>query len=139
MTKQIPKSAWLSQLGRSGDSVKLVGIALDNQTISSFMAKLEESPFFDEVDLVESKQSSKDDVKLHDFSLAARVTPVEEREKELKELQLKEDQGTKSEDEIAKDKETASRLEEELDAMGCLLYTSPSPRDATLSRMPSSA
>ena len=27
-------------------------------------------------------------------------------------------------------------LEEEL---GCLLYTSPSPRDATLSRMPSSA
>ena len=26
-----------------------------------------------------------------------------------------------------------------LDARGCLLYTSPSPRDATLSRMPSSA
>ena len=25
------------------------------------------------------------------------------------------------------------------DYMGCLLYTSPSPRDATLSRMPSSA
>ena len=24
-------------------------------------------------------------------------------------------------------------------ALGCLLYTSPSPRDATLSRMPSSA
>ena len=26
-----------------------------------------------------------------------------------------------------------------MDAKGCLLYTSPSPRDATLSRMPSSA
>ena len=26
-----------------------------------------------------------------------------------------------------------------LDSFGCLLYTSPSPRDATLSRMPSSA
>ena len=26
-----------------------------------------------------------------------------------------------------------------LEASGCLLYTSPSPRDATLSRMPSSA
>ena len=26
-----------------------------------------------------------------------------------------------------------------LESMGCLLYTSPSPRDATLSRMPSSA
>ena len=29
--------------------------------------------------------------------------------------------------------------EEYLDSMSCLLYTSPSPRDATLSRMPSSA
>ena len=27
----------------------------------------------------------------------------------------------------------------EVDVEGCLLYTSPSPRDATLSRMPSSA
>ena len=26
-----------------------------------------------------------------------------------------------------------------IDDIGCLLYTSPSPRDATLSRMPSSA
>ena len=37
-----------------------------------------------------------------------------------------------------------SRLENEIDQMNeklepCLLYTSPSPRDATLSRMPSSA
>ena len=32
----------------------------------------------------------------------------------------------------------ASRIDE-LVIMGCLLYTSPSPRDATLSRMPSSA
>ena len=28
---------------------------------------------------------------------------------------------------------------DEVDMLGCLLYTSPSPRDATLSRMPSSA
>ena len=31
------------------------------------------------------------------------------------------------------------RLDRHLDSRGCLLYTSPSPRDATLSRMPSSA
>ena len=35
-------------------------------------------------------------------------------------------------------KETAS-LYGQNDPWGCLLYTSPSPRDATLSRMPSSA
>ena len=32
-----------------------------------------------------------------------------------------------------------SRLLQAAEANGCLLYTSPSPRDATLSRMPSSA
>ena len=31
------------------------------------------------------------------------------------------------------------KIFEELDDYACLLYTSPSPRDATLSRMPSSA
>ena len=32
-----------------------------------------------------------------------------------------------------------AQLEEEKQLIPCLLYTSPSPRDATLSRMPSSA
>ena len=31
------------------------------------------------------------------------------------------------------------KKDEWISALGCLLYTSPSPRDATLSRMPSSA
>ena len=35
--------------------------------------------------------------------------------------------------------EVDERLEEVADLDLCLLYTSPSPRDATLSRMPSSA
>ena len=38
---------------------------------------------------------------------------------------------------IADDIENARKANEE--AQACLLYTSPSPRDATLSRMPSSA
>ena len=36
-------------------------------------------------------------------------------------------------------KEDSSIVEKENTLKGCLLYTSPSPRDATLSRMPSSA
>ena len=35
--------------------------------------------------------------------------------------------------------EAMNNLEEAYQHRGCLLYTSPSPRDATLSRMPSSA
>ena len=40
---------------------------------------------------------------------------------------------------LADEKEKLVRLEEFLEQRICLLYTSPSPRDATLSRMPSSA
>ena len=41
---------------------------------------------------------------------------------------------------IASDKEEAAYFQNTLDQLqDCLLYTSPSPRDATLSRMPSSA
>ena len=36
-------------------------------------------------------------------------------------------------------KNLVKKCKEELDQYSCLLYTSPSPRDATLSRMPSSA
>ena len=39
----------------------------------------------------------------------------------------------------AVDEGTLESLIEEVEAIGCLLYTSPSPRDATTSRMPSSA
>ena len=35
--------------------------------------------------------------------------------------------------------DVGNSLESLLEVCGCLLYTSPSPRDATLSRMPSSA
>ena len=61
------------------------------------------------------------------------------------ESNLQEDQAELSDDDITADdivENEEARLEsqEELyDVTICLLYTSPSPRDATLSRMPSSA
>ena len=36
-------------------------------------------------------------------------------------------------------RELVSNASDAIDKLSCLLYTSPSPRDATLSRMPSSA
>ena len=42
-------------------------------------------------------------------------------------------------DKAMSDTEGYERLGEMLDTFGCLLYTSPSPRDRTRSRMPSSA
>ena len=42
-------------------------------------------------------------------------------------------------DDNEKVKEIVENTLKEIELRGCLLYTSPSPRDATLSRMPSSA
>ena len=41
--------------------------------------------------------------------------------------------------EAMNDKKVLERAVEDMTLIACLLYTSPSPRDATLSRMPSSA
>ena len=42
-------------------------------------------------------------------------------------------------EELAKRKAELAKMNDELKDMHCLLYTSPSPRDRTRSRMPSSA
>ena len=40
---------------------------------------------------------------------------------------------------MADEVKTAEEIAQDYTAMGCLLYTSPSPRDLSTSRMPSSA
>ena len=40
---------------------------------------------------------------------------------------------------LADDPDRLARFQREAQVLGCLLYTSPSPRDRTRSRMPSSA
>ena len=47
--------------------------------------------------------------------------------------------GNAAKDAAAATKDAGGAMVDKADAMACLLYTSPSPRDATLSRMPSSA
>ena len=41
--------------------------------------------------------------------------------------------------ELLSEMQKGDHLDWDIIVIGCLLYTSPSPRDATLSRMPSSA
>jgi type IV pilus assembly protein PilN len=45
---------WLDSLDQQGSSLRLSGVALDNQTIAQFMDKLKESPFVQDVTLTSS-------------------------------------------------------------------------------------
>lgn len=76
----MPERLWLEKAVERGGLLELKGIALDNPTISLLMYKLENSDYFRNVDLVESKLFIKDDVKLSQFSVTAQlVSPLELR------------------------------------------------------------
>ena len=60
-----------------------------------------------------------------------------EKEKKRKKKEKEKERGKEKERERERKKKREREREREIES--CLLYTSPSPRDATLSRMPSSA
>jgi type IV pilus assembly protein PilN len=53
-----PENLWLVDFKETAGAATLTGLALDNQTIALFMRQLQSSPYFHQVDLVETTQSS---------------------------------------------------------------------------------
>jgi len=52
----VAQKMWLTNLNEAGGRMTLNGVAVDNKTIADFMRRLEGSPYFDQVNLVSSKQ-----------------------------------------------------------------------------------
>jgi type IV pilus assembly protein PilN len=73
------KRMWLSGMSQSGNSLKLSGMALDNQTVAKFMDDLEGSQYLDNVALSNSSMKQYAERNLKSFSLTgnARVPAVE--------------------------------------------------------------
>ncbi len=71
LTEAVPERAWLKQVTQKGSVIEFSGVALDNQTVSRFMANLKKSDFFHQVDLL----------KLQQFSLSAKLTNLLELKK----------------------------------------------------------
>ena len=87
-------------------------------------------------------------LKPHMSTLSNEATELVARiEGEMKEMKSNEESNTEKKDEATKRQRVspdkpmtdAQEIASQLQAMDCLLYTSPSPRDGLLSRMPSSA
>jgi len=72
-----PEKIWLLSLKQSGKNLELVGIAVDNKSISKFMYNLKESPYFKKVDLITSemkiKSTGKTKEKLNKFTLTCLI------------------------------------------------------------------
>ncbi len=69
----LPERAWLTSVKDKSGSLELLGVALDDQTIASFMKALEGSKYFGEISLVEAKQALVNDVKLKQFAILAEM------------------------------------------------------------------
>lgn len=69
----MPARAWLLGLNERANLMRVSGMALDNQTITTLMKELENSEFFEAVDLVESKKSAWQGVEIQQFILQTKV------------------------------------------------------------------
>lgn len=52
----VPKTVWILSLAEQNSSMRILGRALDNQSIALFIKDLQKSDYFESVDLIESKQ-----------------------------------------------------------------------------------
>lgn len=75
LTNALPEKAWVSDLTQKDGIMSIKGVALDNQTIAEFMAKVGDYPLFDKdkVDLVKSTEFLRDKVKLKEFFLTVQL------------------------------------------------------------------
>ena len=75
LTNALPEKAWINDLTQKDGIMSIKGVALDNQTIAEFMAKVGEYPLFDKdkVYLVKSAEFLRDSVKLKEFFLTVQL------------------------------------------------------------------
>lgn len=74
LSDSAPEQVWLLEFKESGGLATISGLGLDDQTIANFMRNLDGSPYFDNVDLVETAQSELEGVQLKRFVVNARLS-----------------------------------------------------------------
>jgi len=69
-----PDRIWISKVAIQGGKLTLEGMSLDNELVALFLTALEESPYFKNVELVETQAKDKDGFKLNQFEVSALMT-----------------------------------------------------------------
>jgi type IV pilus assembly protein PilN len=69
LSQLMPEKMWIESLDKSGKSIKIAGVALDNETIANFMEELGRSKKFTDIDLEVTEQINRGGMKLMRFTL----------------------------------------------------------------------
>ncbi len=73
LNNALPDKVWLTDYSVSGGSVKIVGMAINEDAVASFMERLSASPYYGSVELSGISQSVQNKIKLQKFNLTCRT------------------------------------------------------------------
>jgi len=73
LSKNIPEWVWLTEITYRAQKIQLKGRALSNNLIADYIANLEASPYFNNVNLISSSQKTTRNSQFMEYSLTATV------------------------------------------------------------------
>jgi type IV pilus assembly protein PilN len=73
LSRTVPDKLWIENLREGNLNITMDGIALDNETIATFMINLEKSPYFKDVDLEKIEYTERNKIKLKRFSIRCNI------------------------------------------------------------------
>jgi type IV pilus assembly protein PilN len=73
VSARLPKGVWLSSLVNRGDVVDINGYSFTNSELVSYVQNLKKSKYFQDVELIESRQTTLGNASLYSFKLTFKV------------------------------------------------------------------
>jgi type IV pilus assembly protein PilN len=81
LATHVPPRLWLTKLEVHGGKITIEGMSLDNELVALFLTALNESVYFKDVELRETKAKEMSGYKLNEFELSAMLTSPEASQK----------------------------------------------------------
>lgn len=79
LATHVPEKLWITELVAEDRQLSLHGMSIANELVASFLESLDDSPYFEDVELLETNATKKQGIKLNEFQLSASlVTPEED-------------------------------------------------------------
>lgn len=70
----LPDRMWLTQMEVKGQKLTVQGVSLDNELVALFLTAMNASPYFEDVELLQTEAKEVDGYKLNAFEMSATLT-----------------------------------------------------------------
>jgi len=74
LSAHTPSRLWIDKLESLSSGITLGGLSLDNEVVATFMKALEDSPYFQDVELKATELAERDGLKLNKFEIHATLS-----------------------------------------------------------------